>query len=120
MNEELEQKPARKKTKKRPRVEEHMNDPQERLHSSEPPAVHSSSMPQPKAEVLQGAADTPSTPAAWWGASNFVSRGCLEGLERDPQLKRSAAFTEDTQADLYTKTQAAKTAGKTGLGCGKG
>lgn len=66
--------------------------------------------------------NTPSTirpSVAWWGASRFVSRGCLENLDDSPHRK-SSAFTEDTQADLYNTAQAGKTAGKTGLGCGKG
>ena len=59
---------------------------------------------------------------AWWGASRFVSSGCLEGLEKTQQVHSSErrAFTEDTQANLYNRTQAAKTAGKQGLGIGQG
>ena len=59
---------------------------------------------------------------AWWGASRFVSSGCLEGLEKTQQVpsSESRAFTEDTQANLYNRTQAAKTAGKQGLGIGQG
>ena len=58
----------------------------------------------------------------WWGASRFVSSGCLGGLKETQQMHSSErrAFTEDTQANLYNRTQAAKTAGKQGLGIGRG
>lgn len=44
--------------------------------------------------------------------------GCLEGLEHTANLvaKQRQTFTEQTQEDLYTTTQAAKSANKKGLG----
>jgi len=74
---------------------------------------------------IRGAGAAPAAaPAApgvpWWGASQFVSSGCLGGLSEQPKQTVRASFTEDTQADLYNRTQAAKTAGKKGLGAGQG
>ncbi len=60
-----------------------------------------------------------STPASgWWGASRFRSAGCLEGLEHTAEhvKKERQTFTEQTQEDLYTATQAAKVTAKKGLG----
>lgn len=59
------------------------------------------------------------TPAAgWWGASRFRPAGCLEGLEHTAEhvQRQRQSFTEQTQEDLYTATQAAKATAKKGLG----
>jgi hypothetical protein len=66
-----------------------------------------------------GSAPFRSTPASgWWGAARFRSAGCLEGLEHTAEhvKKERQSFTEQTQEDLYTATQAAKTSAKKGLG----
>ena len=54
----------------------------------------------------------------WWGARRFKSAGCLEGLEHTAEhvKKERQSFTEQTQEDLYTATQAAKATAKKGLG----
>jgi hypothetical protein len=67
-----------------------------------------------------GVDTVPARAVDWWGASQFVSSGCLGGLNDQPKQKERKSFTEDTQADLYNRTQAAKTAGKKGLGAGQG
>lgn len=56
--------------------------------------------------------------SGWWGASRFRSAGCLEGLEHTAEhvKKERQSFTEQTQEDLYTATQAAKATAKKGLG----
>lgn len=55
----------------------------------------------------------------WWGASVFVSAGCLDGL-RKPQDQtnhhKRTAFNEDEQARIYNDAQAGKANGKIGLG----
>lgn len=60
------------------------------------------------------------TPSNWWGASKFVAAGCLGGLRVQDPSRASDGFTEDTQAELYMKAHAVKTAGKKGLGSGQG
>lgn len=67
------------------------------------------------------AAEVKITPrTGWWGANRFISSGCLEGLNQQPRQTERKEFTEDSQADLYNQTQAAKNSGKQGLGVGKG
>lgn len=63
---------------------------------------------------------TPRT--GWWGASKFISSGCLEGLEKVKKVDgdKRESFTEDTQASLYNMTKAGKVSGKQGLGSGEG
>lgn len=54
--------------------------------------------------------------AGWWGAAQFVSAGCLEGLEQQAAARERRAFDEDDQAGLYLAAHATKTANKKGLG----
>lgn len=54
--------------------------------------------------------------AGWWGAAQFVSAGCLEGLEAQAAARERRAFDEDDQAGLYLAAHATKTANKKGLG----
>ena len=87
----------------------------------EPEAATNGSLEEPP----RGVGSTPEASSAmskapWWGASLFVSSGCLEGLDKQAKQSERKSFTEDTQADLYNASQAAKTAGKKGLGVGQG
>ena len=59
-------------------------------------------------------------PASWWGASKFVTGGCLGGLHKEETSKARKSFTENTQEELYMTTHAAKSANKKGLGAGQG
>lgn len=58
----------------------------------------------------------------WWGASRFVSSGCLAGMERTAEhtAKERKAFSESTQEELYMAVHGAKTTGKKGVGKGIG
>lgn len=59
---------------------------------------------------------TPSS--GWWGAKNFTSAGCLEGIDKQQNKAQSERqqFDEDDQANLYMAAQNLKTSGKKGLG----
>ncbi|CAL8461832.1 g1363 [Coccomyxa elongata] len=71
-----------------------------------------------KDDALASAPFRSTAASGWWGASRFRSAGCLEGLEHTAEhiKKERQSFTEQTQEDLYTATQAAKATAKKGLG----
>ena len=64
--------------------------------------------------------DLPERPVDWWGASKFITGGCLGGLNDQKSSKARKSFTESTQEELYMTTHAAKSANKKGLGAGQG
>lgn len=71
-------------------------------------------------ERVESALQSQERPTDWWGAKKFVTGGCLGGLNDQETSRSRKSFTEDTQEQLYLTSQAAKTAGKKGLGAGQG
>lgn len=58
----------------------------------------------------------PTPRAGWWGASMFISAGCLDSMKKDIKASERAEFTEANQEKLYHDAHAGKTQGKIGLG----
>ena len=121
-----EDKSSKKKRKGRSLAEPHKSPkknagPAKQLEAVQPADLKT----QRRSEQKECKSDRPDLqphkrPADWWGASKFVTGGCLGGLNDQEPSKARKSFTEDTQEQLYLTTHAAKTAGKKGLGAGQG
>ncbi len=67
---------------------------------------------EPAADLIAAALDSNRStseqapaPKTWWGASHFVSRGCLTGLQREetaPSAQQRVEFSESTQVCVRT------------------
>ena len=54
----------------------------------------------------------------WWGASMFVSAGCVESLEK--LQRRPRGFSESDQTNIFNAAHKGKAQGRVGLGQGTG